>query len=152
MGTLALGLAVLLAAEQSPARDGLGRLSAAEPSVRWQEASRVRVDVDCDGKVDDVYLGRQAAKVYVGLLRAAEGPPSVLAFEIGTTAQAGICGEPASIASEALPLPTSADAPAEAAPGATHPRCRGIRLSGGECDSIHLFWNSKTKRLDWWRR
>jgi hypothetical protein len=26
--------------------------------------------------------------------------------------------------------------------------CKGPRLEGGECDSVHVFWNHKTKRLN----
>ena len=26
-----------------------------------------------------------------------------------------------------------------------------LGLTGGECDSIHLFWNHASKSLDWWR-
>jgi hypothetical protein len=28
---------------------------------------------------------------------------------------------------------------------------KGLRLSGGECDDVHLFWNHITKHLNWWR-
>ena len=31
------------------------------------------------------------------------------------------------------------------------PPLQGFRLEGGECDSIHFFWNHNTKRLEWWR-
>lgn len=29
--------------------------------------------------------------------------------------------------------------------------CKGLRLIGGEGDSMHIFWNHVTKSIDWWR-
>lgn len=29
--------------------------------------------------------------------------------------------------------------------------CKGLRLTDGECDSMHIFWNHETKHIDWWR-
>jgi hypothetical protein len=152
MRTLALAAVLLLAAPHSSlAGDGLAQLSAAEPTVQWQKAGRLRIDVDCDGKKDAVYLGRRAGTIYVGLVRASGAKPDVLFFGIGGSTQASICAEPAEVAAEPRSEPGNPEVPAEAARVEGCPGCKAIRLSGGECDSFHLYWNGKTKRLSWWR-
>jgi hypothetical protein len=153
MRTLVLAIIAVLAAPHSGlAGDGLARLSAAEPTVRWQKSGRLRVDVDCDGKKDDVYLGRSFGKAYVGLVRAEGGPPEVLSFDIGGNTQASLCAEPVEIAPELRTDAGDPEVPAEAARVEGCPGCKAIRLSGGECDAIRLFWNRKARRLSWWRR
>jgi hypothetical protein len=30
-------------------------------------------------------------------------------------------------------------------------KCQGLQLVAGECDKFHVFWNKRSKSLDWWR-
>jgi hypothetical protein len=143
--------AVLATLLTAPMAKDNATLCRAEPDVRWQIATRVRADVDCDGKIDRVYLGHKPGKVYVGLLRAA-GATEVLSFDVGGNAQGSLCGDRVTIAIESPTSERDPDMPVETAIGKTHSGCSDIVMSDGECDSFHLFWDSKAKRLAWWRR
>ena len=131
-------------------RTALDRLSAAVPAVQWDAKSGLRADLDCDGRVDQAFLGRNSGRVYVGVVRAAATKPEILDFAVDAGIQEAICAEPARLVVESLDYdPTDAVGQVD---GFRRSRtCRGLELSGGECDSIHLFWNHASKSLDWWR-
>ncbi len=125
-------------------------LSAAAPEVAWSEGSHLPADFDCDGDTDHAFLGHRPGRVYVGLVRAASPKPEILEFAVNPGVQAAICGEPAELAVESLDYdPTEAVGPIEGFRRSQS--CKGLQLSGGECDSVHLFWNHKTRQLEWWR-
>lgn len=125
-------------------------VSAAAPGVAWTAGSQLTADFDCDGREDHAFLGHHDGRIYVGLVRAASANAEILHFAVDPDVQAAICGEPAELSVESLDYdPTEAVGPIE---GFMRSRtCRGLRLSGGECDSVHLFWNYKTRELNWWR-
>jgi hypothetical protein len=131
------------------AESALQHRSAARPEVRWDAKSGVRADFDCDERPDRAFLGRNAGRVYVGLVRAAGQKPEILEFAVSAAVQEAICAEPAKLAIESLDYdPTEAVGTID---GFRRSRtCKGLRLSGGECDSIHLFWNHASKSLDSW--
>ena len=147
---MALCAMAILAVAPPPTADAT-RLEKAQAGVRWQVANRVRADIDCDSKPDHVYLGRRDGRVYVALLRAT-GAAEVLSFGIGAGDQASLCSEPAKIILEEPTGGNDLDVPEEVAALGAYPRCKGIELSGGDCDNFHLFWNIKTSRFAWWRR
>ena len=119
-------------------RTALERLSEADSKVRWDGKSDLRADFDGDGRPDQAFLGRKAGRVYVGVVRAAAQQPEVLDFAVDAGAQKAICAEPAKLVVESLDYdPTDAVGPIE---GFRRSRtAKGLRLSGGDCDSIHLF-------------
>jgi len=131
-------------------KDGLQVLATARPEVRWSWATALQADFDCDGQPDQAFLGRAGGRVYVGVVRSGHPNPAVLDFAVSPGVQAAICAEPAVLRIESLDYD-----PAEAVgaiPGFRQSKtCKGLRLEGGECDSIHFFWNHNTKRLEWWR-
>jgi hypothetical protein len=118
--------------------------------VQWDARSGLRADLDCDGRADQAFLGRNAGRVYVGVVRAAAIKPEILDFAVDGGVQEAICAEPAKLVVESLDYdPTDAVGPID---GFRRSRaCKGLELSGGECDSVHLFWNHALKRIDWWR-
>lgn len=125
-------------------------LQLAAPNVSWDAASRLRADFDCDGRLDLAFLGRADGKVFVGLVRDSAAPPQILQFTVGKNTQDSICAEPAVLSVSSIDFdPTSEIGPL---PGFRRSaKCPGMRLSGGECDSIHFYWNHATAKLDWWR-
>jgi hypothetical protein len=125
-------------------------LSVSKPDVKWDAKTALRADFDCDGSLDQAFLGRLAGKVYVGLVRAATKQPDILEFGVDPSAQAAICQEPAKLKIESLDYdPTEAGGKIDGFQRSR--RCKGLVLSDGQCDSVHLFWNHQTKRLAWWR-
>jgi hypothetical protein len=132
-------------------KDGLQVLATTRPEVHWSRATAVQGDFDCDGQPDQAFLGRAGGRVYVGVVRSGHRKPEVLDFAVNPGVQAAICAEPAVLRIESLDY-NPAEAVGGAIPGFRKSKtCKGLRLEGGECDSIHFFWNHNTKRLEWWR-
>src|SRR5438874_2545730 len=73
-------------------------LAKAEPDVRWDARRRVTGDFDCDGQVDEAFLGRRERRVYVGVARGGVQKADILNFGIDERSFPGICGEPAKLA------------------------------------------------------
>ena len=69
-------------------------------------------------------------------------------FGIGPSIQAAICEAPAKLrVGEQFCRPMD-----EPLPGCRESKiARSLNLSGGDCDSINLFWNHETNRMQWWR-
>jgi hypothetical protein len=131
-------------------QDALRSLSVSRPDVKWDAKSALSADFDCDGSLDEAFLGRAAGKVFVGLVRAAVKQPEILEFGVDPSAQAAICQEPATLGIESLNYdPTEEVGKIDGFRSSR--RCKGLLLSGGQCDPIHLYWNYKTKHLAWWR-
>jgi len=122
------------------------------PDVQWEAASELTGDIDCDGRPDQALLGRRDGRVWVGVVVSSKSRPEILTFAVGGAGiQDMICAEPAVLRIESL------DYDPKKAAGRIDgfrrsKRCKGLRLSGGDCDSIHFFWNHRTGELDWWRR
>jgi hypothetical protein len=126
----------------------LDELSAVDSSVVWETAA-VRADVNGDGSVDAAYLGRARGRIYVGLVLGGSGIVSILDFAISSGIQDAICSEPATLSIEDLDYPIEEVGPLEGVRSSTN--AVGLRLSGGQCDSIHLYWNHDRNQLSWWR-
>ena len=128
----------------------LEKLIKAYPKTSWSPTP-VRIDIDCDGKPDYAFIAQTTKKVWVGVVRGQENAPvSMLSFGESPTSQDGLCYLPAKIEIESLDYDPT-DAVGEL-PGFTRSRiCTSFKLSGGECDSFHFFWNKNTNLLEWWR-
>jgi hypothetical protein len=121
-----------------------------KPDINWDAKSALTADFDCDGSPDEAFLGRSAGRIYVGVIRAATKQPEILEFGVDASAQDAICQEPAKLEIESLNYDPSGEI-GKIDGFRRSRRCKGILLSGGECDPIHLFWDYKTKHLAWWR-
>ncbi len=131
----------------------LRAVEAYAPDVKWQAISELAADLDCDGRPDHALLGRHSGNVYVGVVLSSERKPQVLGFAVDPGIQNAICAEPAVLSVESLDYDPPEEMGSIAVAGFRRSkRCKGLRLEGGECDSIHFFWNHKTRRLEWWRR
>jgi hypothetical protein len=124
--------------------EGLRKLSKVRPKITWDRQSVVTADIACDHGLDQAYLGRSAHQVYVGFVRAANKKARFCNSAWGDH-QDAICEEPAMLSVESMDYDLDAR-------GFKRSRtCKGLVLSGGDCDPIHLFWNHATQNLDWWR-
>ena len=124
-------------------------LHAAYPEVRW-DTIPVRADFDCDGSDDHAVIGRYKDHVFVGFVFARSRNTDVLEYAVSAGIQQAICQEPATLEVESQDF----DPPAEsgALPGFRRSlSCKGLRLAGGECDSVHIYWNHNDKQITWWR-
>jgi hypothetical protein len=124
-----------------------------KPGVRWDRATLVDGDFNGDGSRDYAMVGYQGERSIVLAVRASSGPDRTYrndfqAFGIGPSIQAAICGAPAVLEVEQqFCRPMDEDLPGCKPSKAAN----SLTLRGGDCDAIHLFWNHKNNRLEWWR-
>jgi hypothetical protein len=119
------------------------------PGIQWEKQA-LTLDCDCDGRNDRAFLGRFKGRVFVGFASGTGSKVDLLEFSVNPNAQAGICSEPAKLEVEPLDVdPTKSMGNID---GFVRSKtCQGLRLSGGGCDAVHIFWNRKTQALNWWR-
>jgi hypothetical protein len=127
----------------------LQRLSTREPSIVWDSLA-VRSDFDADGAMDYAFVGRARGRIFVGVTMGRADKIEIISFAIAPALQNAVCAEPASLTPERLESPDAEVGPLEGFRGSR--RLRGLRLSGGECDAIHIYWNHRRHHLSWWRR
>jgi hypothetical protein len=155
---IVLILTILLAWPSGPipatalsAPEALHVLSAAEPEVRWDAKSEIHGDFAGDGFADRGFLGHAKGRVFVGLVRASTRKAEVLDFAVSRGVQEAICSEPAKLRAENLDYDPQAEGQdLEGFQRSRH--AKGMVLSDGECDPIHLYWNHKSGHLAWWRQ
>jgi len=142
-------LLVAAAASSAQANESHRRLNVVNPDVVWDETA-VRLDLDANGSVDSAHIGRANGRVYVGLVLGGSDQVETADFAISGSLQAAICSEPATLSAEEFSNPVEDVGPLAGA--RREARIAGLELSGGECDSIHLYWNHDRRKLSWWRR
>jgi hypothetical protein len=136
---------------QTRRQEALRSLSVTRSDIKWDVKSALTADFDCDSTLDEAFLGRTAGKVFVGIVRAAGKQPQILEFGVNPSAQDAICQEPATLTIESLDYdPTEEVGKVDGFQPSR--RCKGLLLSGGQCDPIHLYWNYRTKHIGWWRQ
>jgi hypothetical protein len=125
--------------------------------VEWRYSQHL--DISGDGKPDEVFTSHDRIRFYVGVVLgpiSPSSPVSIVSFARETSSlssQDSFCGPFESLAPEALANREELIEMLTAAPpGYLHgTRAAGLRLVAGQCDDFHLFWNSSSKQLDWWR-
>jgi hypothetical protein len=122
------------------------------PDVTWS-SERMIADVNCDGRPDRVFTGRDADHYYVAVLIAGETPPRVsyVVFLLRGGSQDAFCGAPNTLRTERLDYDIREMLGGVPEGFERSTRCLGLHLVAGECDSFHLFWNHAANKLDWWR-
>ena len=138
------------AVRTTSAQGALLRLAALDTAVAWDAATRLVGDVDCDGIADTAFVGRTKSRVFVGLVRAASASPEVLSFAIDSGIQQAVCSDKAVLIFESLDYDPG-EAVGEVPGFQRSVTCKGLDLGDGDCDSIHMFWNTATQHLDDWR-
>ena len=129
-------------------------LHKSRPSAKWDVKSLIKLDFDGDGNDDYAVVGVESKTVHVAVVM---GPIShkssvnILTFAIDPGLQKAICGLPAVLEPEPLtytPQDVGMDTIADYLP---NKRAVGLRLSGGDCDKVHLYWSESRKAMLWWR-
>jgi hypothetical protein len=127
-------------------------LRAARPGLTWRYEQSI--DVDCDGRRDEVFTAQDATQYYVvAVVVGKAGKPkiSVLQFQLSGSSQDSFCGPPEPLQPESLNYDSGEELGATPEGFRRSARCKGLRLIAGECDSFHLYWNHVAGKLDWWR-
>lgn len=137
-------------AQTKPSDDAASALNAvAKTKVAWNFAKAKVADVTCDGKPDRVLFGVSKGKVWMGMLPGGGGKPQTAAFPLHASGQDSFCGVPAGIGIYSLNCNPDATGKLD---GCKPIRgCKEFAIDGGECDNFHFYWNSRDRRLDYWR-
>jgi hypothetical protein len=130
--TLALALSITACASRGP-----------EP---------LSVDLDGDGAPESIRLVQENAQVSITVEgQSVTDGSQTLTFGVDPARQDAVCTLPVTL------TPAASDCAPEALGAQTLPGCvvkptaRGLTLSDGQCDAIHLYWNHDTRGLAWWR-
>ena len=124
------------------------------PKYKWQSNSIVYLDINADGFKDVAVLGYADKSAAVGVFfgsSAKSNQTKILEFARGGQEQRGMCSKTAKLLVE-----KQSNHPKEATEEFPEgyricKRCFEIAVDDGLCDPIHIYWNHKTKALDWWR-
>ena len=117
----------------------------------WRPSRTVEVDLDRNGQVDSAQMGISPENVGLRVTVNSKQLP-IIDIPIDASKQFGICPSP----EPSISLVRQSDAPFNAL-GETPQGyeicddCIEIVVGGGECDPLHFYWNTITKRLAWWR-
>jgi len=112
----------------------------------------LRVDLDGDGAPESIRLVQENAQVSITVEgQSVTDGSQTLTFGVDPARQDAVCTLPVTL------TPAASDCAPEALGAQTLPGCvvkptaRGLTLSDGQCDAIHLYWNHDTRGLAWWR-
>lgn len=152
----AIAIAAFAPAWASPAgadKAAASAISAARPGTKWDRTTLVSGDFNGDGLRDWAMVGYQGSGLELAIRvsggKTGKTRTQLLAFGIGASMQAAICEAPAKLQVD-LQFCNPMD---DALPGCRPSKlANSLSLSGGDCDSIHLYWNSDAKRMEWWRQ
>jgi hypothetical protein len=128
------------------------QIAKTRPDIKWDRSTFVSGDFNDDGKQDYAMVGYKDDGIVLAIrATSAHGGRSqtqYLQYRIGINTQAAICEAPAKLQiKKQLCNPMDKQLPE----CKESPTTNSLRLSGGECDAIHLYWNHKETRMEWWR-
>ena len=121
--------------------------------IMWQKDAVHEVDIDCDGIEDLVYMGKIDNDFVIKVSPSSSSIESRLQFGLGQASrQDAICGLNPKFESYASDAETQKMLFDEVFEGyKSGKQCFDLNISGGECDSITVFYNHNSKQLNWWR-
>lgn len=127
--------------------------SAFGENIRWNDQPAYKIDIDCDGSTEDVRMGFIENDFVIEIKASGTGKKSSLQFGLAQPSrQDAICGTSPGFST----YKSDADAQKmlfdEIFEGyKSGEQCFDLNISGGECDSITVYFNHKTQELNWWR-
>ena len=148
LSIILLAASVTLAASEASLLDDL---AVRYPSFSWSGTRLVQGDLNRDGKIDNAALGIGTGKVALALTLDGKDPV-LMEIPVDASKQFGICPGP----EPKIDIRPQSEAPLNAL-GATPQgyeicsKCIEIVVSDGGCDPLQFYWNTKSKKLAWWR-
>jgi hypothetical protein len=134
--------------------DDVSALQKAYPKFHWQAQTAVSIDIDADSFMDVAVLGVAKDSAAVGISLGSSSKSSrtrLFEFTRGCNSKCVMCADTASLIVE-----KQTEAPKEVLEELPQGyricrKCFEITFDDSLCDPIHIYWNHKTKDLDWWR-
>jgi hypothetical protein len=138
--------------------------------VLWQLERPVTAELTGDGEADLAITGKRGADFVVGVIVGPVGPLSEMlrmtwpVVDLLASADCSRSGTPA-LALESVTLPSDLwgclhDAPSEFCNRVLELEAwlrdagargmQGLRVTGVNCEDVHLHWNPQTKHFDYW--
>lgn len=115
-------------------------------------SSRLSIDLEGDGELDTVLLFQGHGGITVVVRFAvASRTPERFHFVVDPVREDAVCRLPAQLEVESLDYDLAAAIGEKVVGFVRSKTSKGFEIVDGACDSIHFFWNHKTKRLEWWR-
>lgn len=132
--------------------NALEKLAKAQPQTPWKAKGALKVDMDCDGIPDYVFLSQTTTSAHIGVVLGRKKTPiHTQTIPIGDPTQDSVCQAPAAVFVESMNYRTPLE-PIGDIPGFRSSKsCKTFGLGGGECDVFHFYWNHDKDGLDWWR-
>lgn len=121
--------------------------------IKWDGKSTVKADINCDGKLDISRIGYLNKDVVVEVKLSGLDEKRTISFGLDSSIhQSSLCGKVAYLAKEVPDNEVFEYGLGKVPEGHNSANgCYDLKLSGGECDSIHVYWNHMKNKLDWWR-
>jgi hypothetical protein len=141
-------LAIFFLMTSLSAAHALDLSSLRKPGVIWHVKSAQTADVNCDGRPDTILLGTARNRVWAAIIPGGGGKPQTMEFPVAPGFQSGFCGVPKRINIEPLSC-SSEDGPLDGSKPVRS--CKAFSLDDGECDPFNFYWDSRHKRMRWWR-
>ena len=122
------------------------------PITCFSETDYVEGDINCDGNKDSARISQANGKVVLTVILHDGSMANELSFGLGNpTRQDALCGVTANLKPEEMQDDLSSILGENPEGYEPSRECIGLNISGGECDSIHLFWNHVSEEMNWWR-
>jgi hypothetical protein len=120
-----------------------------QPNIDWQKSSAVTGNFSCRGKAEPVILGVSESEIVVAVfLNGLAKPPSLLRYSAkdrdSSTAKLEIEGGDFDVKEFKEMLGEIPDGLRSSK------SCKWLNLSDGKIDSVHIYWNHKTKKFSTW--
>jgi len=152
MNTIARCL-LLVPLVAAAADDGfLVALKEKHAGYRWSGKNYLSVDLNRDGASDRVALGLQRTKVALAIEIMRGKEPIFVEIPIDASRQFGLCPGNEPSLSKRLQSEETLESLGETPSGyELCPTCFELEVSGGQCDPIYFYWDTKANKLAWWR-
>jgi hypothetical protein len=120
-----------------------------EPNINWQKSSAVAGNFSCRGKAEPAILGVSKSEIVVAVfLNDLAKPPSLLRYSAKVRDSSTV---KLTIEDGDFDVKEFHEILGEIPDGLRSSKvCKWLNLSNGKIDSVHIYWNHKTKRLSVW--
>jgi hypothetical protein len=127
-------------------------ISAALTSLAAASATRLTLDLNGDGRPDTVLLTQSKSAVDIVIYFGnAAYKPEHFRFPVDSGREDAVCRVPVKLYAESLDYDAASVAGGPISGFVRSKASKGFAIVDEACDSIHFFWNHRTKHMDWWR-
>ncbi len=130
--------------------DAMKTLTQIAPTKQWNAQNAIEVDIDCDNQKDYVFLSQADSKVTIGMVMGRDLNKAYLSEITMRDDKKEVCLGTATILAESMDYEPKF-VTGKSVEGFKRSQCLAFRLSAGQCESYHFFWNTQHNRPAWWR-